>query len=331
MNTIVLGCGLIAGRWIRALGADARLSVTALVDLDTATAHRTARRCGLGAVAVFPDLAAALTGLTGTRAPRVVINLTPADLHAVTTRAALEHGLHVLTEKPLALTLTEAEAMVALARGRGLVLGVMSNRGGDYRFLAFCELVRALVPGPYLATVEMFAHLPDGGFRGRLAYPALQDLAVHAFDQIQRLIPAQAEDITCIETPLPRLGEHYSIAAAHARFTDKSLLVLRCGFTGPGLRTPADGHWRIELPDGQTISWDGRQTATVIDRSGEATTAALPSGDGHSPRITAMIDTLHGGPPLADGLGSIALLDAATCSAHTAAPAAVRRTPRTPG
>lgn len=325
MNTIVLGCGLIAGRWIRALAADARLSVTALIDPDAAAAHRTARRYGLDSVAVFPDLEAALTQLTGTIAPRVVVNLTPADVHTVTTRAALEHGLHVLTEKPLAFTLADAEALVALARSRSLVLGVMSNRGGDSRFLAFCELVRALGPGPYLVTAEMFVHLPDGRFRDRLPYPALQDLAVHAFDQIQRLIPAHAEDITCIETPLPRLGEHCSIATAHVRFTDDSLLVFRGGFTSPGLRTPADGYWRIALPDEQTITWDGRQTATIAGRSDDATIAPLPAGDGHGPRITAMIDALHGGPPLADGLGAIALLDAAVCSARTATPAAIRR------
>ena len=255
-----------------------------------------------------------------------MVNLTPAGLHAVTTRAALEHGLHVLTEKPLAFTLAEAEVLVTLARSRGLVLGVMSNRGGDSRFLAFCELIRALGPGPYLATAEMLVHLPDGGFRERLPYPALQDLTVHAFDQIQRLITAQAEDITSIETPLPRLGEHCSIATAHVRFTDDSLLVFRGGFTGPGLRTPADGHWRVELPDEQTITWDGRQTATIVGRSGNVTIAQLPAGDGHGPRITAMIDALHGGPPLADGLGSIALLDAALRSARTAAPAALQGT-----
>lgn len=325
MNTIVLGCGLIAGRWIRTLAADARLSVVGLVDPDPAAGHQAARRSGLDGVAVFPDLEAALTQLTGSTAPRVVVNLTPADLHAVTTRAALEYGLHVLTEKPLAFTLVEAEALVALARDRDLVLGVMSNRGGDRRFRAFCDLIRALGPGPYLATAEVFVHLPDGGFRDRLSYPALQDLTVHAFDQVQRLIPAQAESITSIETSLPRLGKHCSIATAHVRFADDSLLIFRGGFTGRGLCTPADGRWRVELPDEQMITWDGRQTAAIVGRFTDTILTQLPASDGHGPRITAMIDALHGGPPPADGLGSIALLDAAVRSARTAAPASVRR------
>ncbi|MGP4030091.1 hypothetical protein [Actinomadura sp. 3N407] len=53
MNTIVVGCGLVAGRWVRALAVDARLAVTALVDPDTAAAHRIIHRCGLNGVPVF--------------------------------------------------------------------------------------------------------------------------------------------------------------------------------------------------------------------------------------------------------------------------------------
>jgi|HubBroStandDraft_1064217.scaffolds.fasta_scaffold11413_5 hypothetical protein len=39
-----------------------------------------------------------------------------------------------------------------------------------------------------------------------------------------------------------------------------------------------------------------------------------------------MIDAVHGGPPLPDTLGSIALLDAALQSALTGRPAAVQQT-----
>lgn len=326
MNGVVVGCGLIASRWVRALVADGRLTVTGLVDPDTAAAHRIAQRYGLVDIPVFPILEAALTQLVGAAAPQVVINLTPADLHTATTEAALEHGLHVFTEKPLAFTLAEAEQLVTLARRRGLVLGVMSNRGADSRFLGLCELVHALAPGPYVATVEMLVHLPKPGFRDRLPYPALQDLAVHAFDQIGHLVTAPAETVISIETPLPHLGGHCSIVTAHTRFADGSLLAFRGGFTGPGLQTHADGHWRIELPDGRACHWDGQQTVTTLHPAGETTSAELrQASDGHGPRITQMIDALYGGPPPPDGLDSIALLDAALRSAQSALPAAVRR------
>jgi predicted dehydrogenase len=52
----------------------------------------------------------------------VVVVCTPPDSHAAITLAAMEHGKHVLCEKPLARTLPEAEAMVRAAKERGLVL-----------------------------------------------------------------------------------------------------------------------------------------------------------------------------------------------------------------
>ncbi len=54
----------------------------------------------------------------------LVVNLTPAVAHAETSRAALEAGKHVFSEKPLAMTLAEGEGLAALARERGLGLAV---------------------------------------------------------------------------------------------------------------------------------------------------------------------------------------------------------------
>ena len=51
-----------------------------------------------------------------------VIVCTPPHLHAEISIAALERGMHVLCEKPLARTLAEAEAMAQTAERTGLVL-----------------------------------------------------------------------------------------------------------------------------------------------------------------------------------------------------------------
>jgi predicted dehydrogenase len=62
---------------------------------------------------------------------------TPNYLHAPVTIAALEHGKHVLCEKPLARTVEEGRAMVAAAREAGRVLKVVFNHRerGDVQVL----------------------------------------------------------------------------------------------------------------------------------------------------------------------------------------------------
>jgi predicted dehydrogenase len=52
----------------------------------------------------------------------VVVNLTPIQLHHRTTAAALTQGMHVYSEKPLATSVSEARALVDLARKSDVVL-----------------------------------------------------------------------------------------------------------------------------------------------------------------------------------------------------------------
>lgn len=58
----------------------------------------------------------------------LVVVATPNQEHHPMTIAALEAGLHVLCEKPLAMDAAQAREMVAAARDRGLVLGLHLNR-----------------------------------------------------------------------------------------------------------------------------------------------------------------------------------------------------------
>src|SRR6185295_17646095 len=53
----------------------------------------------------------------------IVINLTVHHAHYQVTKRALEAGKHVYSEKPLALTSSEARELVTLAASRGLRLG----------------------------------------------------------------------------------------------------------------------------------------------------------------------------------------------------------------
>ncbi|MFJ1797155.1 Gfo/Idh/MocA family protein [Kitasatospora griseola] len=306
MKAAIIGCGAIAGRWVRSLLADGRIEITALVDPDQQAARALATRYGLS-----PVFATTLTEGLAQATIDVVVNLTPPELHYAVSRSALAQGLHVLTEKPLALSLPDALDLIHLARERGLLLAVMHNRGADPEFLAFADTVRTGGRPPFAVTADTLVALPGPGFRAGQHLPVTTDLAVHAFDQVRALITAPPTEVTCVETATGFLAAHSSIAVITVHFADGSLFTYRGGYiVAPALRTDAGGDWRIEGQD-FAARW-----APDPHQARSAPEAGPPA---YQRCITAMVDVLHqDGPlpvPAADNLASIALLDAALASA----------------
>lgn len=114
----IVGCGDVAFRhYLPSLAAlTDRARVVACYDPQYARAQRAAAR--------FPgalpyERYAAFLQHPGLAA---ILNLTPAPYHYEVTRAALDAGMHVYSEKPLAGTLEEALALGALAKQRGRLL-----------------------------------------------------------------------------------------------------------------------------------------------------------------------------------------------------------------
>jgi scyllo-inositol 2-dehydrogenase (NADP+) len=77
---------------------------------------------------------------------------TPNRFHHAHARAALEHGLHVVVDKPFSGTAAEARSLVSLASSRGLCLVPFHNRRWDGDFLT----VRRLVGEGVLGQVHRF-------------------------------------------------------------------------------------------------------------------------------------------------------------------------------
>lgn len=78
--------------------------------------------------------------------PDMVSITTPPALHFPMTMAALQRGIHVLCEKPFAMSVAEAEAMVAEAERRGLV-GVIDH---EFRYLPARYYQRVLFDQDYV-------------------------------------------------------------------------------------------------------------------------------------------------------------------------------------
>ncbi|GGP83499.1 Gfo/Idh/MocA family protein [Saccharothrix coeruleofusca] len=82
----------------------------------------------------------------------LVVVTTPNRFHAEHARAALEHGLNAVVDKPFAGSAAQARALAELAAGRGLLLAPFHNRrwDGDFR------TVRRLVAEGALGRVHRF-------------------------------------------------------------------------------------------------------------------------------------------------------------------------------
>ncbi len=118
--------GLIGAGWVgtnRHLPSLARLdhvSVVAIADPDEARARKVAVQ--FGAKSSFSDTDAFLDcGLDA------VFICTPPWTHAELAIKALDHGIHVFTEKPMATSVADAEAMLEASRRNDRVLCVSHN------------------------------------------------------------------------------------------------------------------------------------------------------------------------------------------------------------
>ena len=109
----IVGCGYVADFYLRTLVNHPELELSGVFDRDEARAER---------FAAFHRVHryASLDELLGDRRVELVANLTNPRSHAQVSRAALEAGKHVYSEKPIATTLSDAQALVALAEERGL-------------------------------------------------------------------------------------------------------------------------------------------------------------------------------------------------------------------
>ena len=118
----LLGCGRIAKRHADLLGhsqiAGARLA--AVCDVDIERARKVGEQFG---VPYFSDLHDMMRGAD----LDVVSVLTPSGLHAQNVLALAPYGKHIVVEKPMALTLDDADAMIAECAKRKIRLFVVKQ------------------------------------------------------------------------------------------------------------------------------------------------------------------------------------------------------------
>lgn len=85
----------------------------------------------------------------------LIVNVLPHNLHGSITVQSLEAGKHAIVEKPMCITIAEANQMINTAREAGLMLSVHHNRRWDADFWTLRGLVKSGVIGRVFS-VEMW-------------------------------------------------------------------------------------------------------------------------------------------------------------------------------
>ena len=123
----IIGCGGIAnGKHLPSLSKVKKVELVAFCDIEVSKAEQAAEQYGTENAKVYEDYKELLRD----ESIDVIHVLTPNISHAEISIAAMEAGKHVLCEKPMAKTASEAKEMLDVAKSTGKKLTI----GYDNRF-----------------------------------------------------------------------------------------------------------------------------------------------------------------------------------------------------
>lgn len=252
LQVVQVGAGLMGQAWLRTLRESADADLVGLVDLDVDLARRAADAAGLTTVPVAQTLPA-MVALVEADA---VVDVTVPVAHRGVATTALRAGLPVLSEKPLAESVSSGLSMIAAAELSGRLLMVSQSRRYFRQLSAFRRQIAAIAPvGVVQCTFFKAPHFP--GYREEMPYPLLVDMAIHQFDLARDLIGSEPVAVYCVSSN-PSWSWFAGDATAQVTFEFAGGAVF--SFTGswcsPGLETSWNGSWRVAGAGGSAI-WDG--------------------------------------------------------------------------
>src|SRR5262249_28118585 len=112
----LVGCGKVAAQHARFIKGLPTAQLIAVADVSEEAARRFAETHGI------PHVCATIDDLLGSVELDVLHVITPPAYHYECTEAALDRGLHVFVEKPVAFTIREATILYGRAATRGVLL-----------------------------------------------------------------------------------------------------------------------------------------------------------------------------------------------------------------
>jgi len=256
----------------------------------------------------------------------VVYVATRNELHMEQAIAAAHAGKHVLCEKPIALSLDEARAIVDACRDANVVLGTNHHqRNAPTIRMMRRQIEQGAIGAPLAARLAFSVELPPQARGWRLEGPGAGpafDLTVHCADTLRFLLGREVLEVAA-------LGTHQGMGGAGVedglmsvlRFEDGILASLHDAFTIPhaGTRIEIDGSEGTLI--GDEALWMAPRGTVTLKRDGELTELDLgPRESNYLGVVRAFDAAVRGeGAPLCsgeDGLRSLEVALAALASAR---------------
>ncbi|MET9292880.1 Gfo/Idh/MocA family oxidoreductase [Streptomyces sp. NPDC003077] len=250
----------------------------------------------------------------------LIVVASPNKTHVALATAALEAGLPVVVDKPLAATAAEAERLAALAEERGLLLSVFQNRRWDNDFRTVQRLLSEGAFGEvqrFESRFERWRPRPKGGWR-ESGDPAeigglLYDLGSHLADQAIALFGpvtsvyaesdvrrpgAEADDDTFIAlTHANGVRSHLWVSATTAQLGPRfRVLGSRAGYVKYGL-DPQEAALREGRRPGEDEAWGTEPEAAWGWLGSGGTTRATAGAEASPEAVDRLVPTLPGDYP----------------------------------
>ena len=283
----IIGAGMVARYHATAIGRIPGARLVAVGRSDPARVEETAAQFGV------PCLADEAALLARDDVDAVCI-CTPSGLHAEQTIAAARAGKHVLVEKPIALTLADANAMIAACAQAGVRLGVALQRRTEPEFqrvqaaIAGGELGRLVLGSISMPYMRLQSYYDSADWRGTWALDgggALMNQGIHLVDLLLWLV-GDAVEVRASAATLAHAIEVEDCVTATLRFANGAL----GGITATTAAAPGFPHrveiygerGGVQIEGEQIIRWEGGG-APESRIENQSTREPVAAGGGASP------------------------------------------------
>ncbi|WP_313200230.1 Gfo/Idh/MocA family oxidoreductase [Rhizobium sp.] len=238
----ILGCGNISTTYFALSPLFKGIKVLSCADINPVAAQAKAKEYGVKAQTVEELLA--------NDEIDVIVNLTIPDAHFAVSKAILQAGKHVYSEKPLTVTLDQGKELQALGREKGLAIGCAPDTflGGAH------QLARAYIDEGGVGRITSgTCHVMSPGME--MWHPNPGFFFLNGGGPILDLGPYYIANLINFLGPVKRVAALTSMANTTRTVTSEPLK----GTIIP-VETPTNIHALLEFVDGATItlsaSWD---------------------------------------------------------------------------